>query len=571
MDDGLLQNIQSKAREWLSENYDIDTRTKVQALLDNPDPTELIDAFYRNLEFGTGGLRGVMGVGTNRMNIYTVAAATQGLANYLKRQFKQLPTICVVIGYDCRNNSQLFAQTVADIFSANGIHVYLFDDLRPTPEISFAIRTLGCQSGVIITASHNPKEYNGFKTYWDDGAQIVPPHDTLIIEEVNNIRLADINFRSRPDLIHTLGKEIDDEYIHRVSSLSLSPTLIRRHSNMKIVYTPIHGTGVYLVPNTLAAFGFTNIIHVPKQDVVSGDFPTVVSPNPEDPKALELAIQRAKETDADLVLATDPDGDRIAAAVKDNDDKWIVLNGNQAAILFTWYILERRRSLKNLRKTNYFVKTIVTSEIIRKIAEKNGVRIFDVFTGFKWIGDVMRRYEHSRVYLGGGEESFGFLWEDFVRDKDGVSAAALYAEVAAWAKHHRLTLYQLLQRIYVNFGYSKEVGISLVRKGKAGAEEITQLMKSYRSNPPLEIAGSRVIQIKDYTLLFPDMPSSTSNVIQYFTENGTKISVRPSGTEPKIKFYIEIHTKIYSVDDIPDAETEALNQINHIRHFFSID
>ncbi|MDR3127199.1 MAG: phospho-sugar mutase [Tannerellaceae bacterium] len=571
MDTELLSAVYTKAHEWLSDAYDADTRATVQAMLDNPDPAELIDAFYRNLEFGTGGLRGIMGVGTNRMNVYTIAAATQGFANYLKRQFRQLPSVRVVIGYDCRNNSPLFAQTAADIFSANGIEVYLFDELRPTPEVSFAIRHLKCQGGVIITASHNPKEYNGFKVYWDDGAQVIPPHDALIIEEVNAIRISDIHFRCKPDLIHSIGKDIDDEYVRRITTLSLSPTVIRRQKDIKIVYTPIHGTGVNLVPKTLAACGFTNIIHVPKQDIVSGNFPTVASPNPEDPKALELAIRRAKSTDADLVLATDPDGDRIAAAVKNDLGNWIVLNGNQAVILFIWYILERSRSLKTLRKSHYFVKTIVTSETVRKIAEKNGVRIFDVFTGFKWIADVIRKNESSRSYLGGGEESFGFLWQDFVRDKDGVSAAALFAEIAAWAKYHRTTIFQLLQRIYVDFGYSKEVGFSLVRKGKEGAEEIERLMKSFRSDPPLNIAGSRVVAVKDYAFLHPEMPSSVNNVIQYCTANGSKISIRPSGTEPKIKFYIEIHIHIYSVEDIPEAEAEAIKRIQNIRQFFNIN
>jgi phosphoglucomutase len=568
MDKGLLLSVQAKANEWLADSFDADTRAQVQALLDNPDHAPLIDAFYRNLEFGTGGLRGIMGVGSNRMNTYTVAAATQGLANYLKRQFRDLPLIRVVIGYDSRNNSRSFAKTVADIFSANGIGVYLFDDLRPTPEVSFAIRHLDCQSGVVITASHNPKEYNGFKAYWDDGAQVIPPHDTLIIEEVNAITLHNINFTPNPNLIQSIGKDIDQEYIRRIAKLSLSRSVIRRMHDLKIVYTPIHGSGVHLVPLALNAFGFTNIVHVPKQDVIDGNFPTVDSPNPEEPKALELAIRRAKATNAELVLATDPDGDRIAAAVKDNRGKWIILNGNQAAILFIWYILERGKSCKTLRKTNFIVKTIVTSETVRKIAEKNGIRVFDVFTGFKWIADTIRQHERLRAYLGGGEESFGFLWQDFVRDKDGVSAAALYAEIAAWAKFHRSSLFQLLQQIYVDFGYSKEAGFNLVKQGKDGAEEIALLMKNFRAQPPMFIDGSRVTAVKDFLRIAPQAPAAAANVIQFFTENGSKISIRPSGTEPKIKFYVEIHLKVYHIEDIPDAEKEALQRIERIRNFF---
>ncbi|MDR3127530.1 MAG: phospho-sugar mutase [Tannerellaceae bacterium] len=568
--DDLLLNVRAKAREWLSELFDEQTREQVHALMEHPDPAALIEAFYRNLEFGTGGLRGIMGVGTNRMNIYTVGAAAQGFANYLRRQFGALTTISVVIGYDNRNNSRLFAQTTADVFSANDIHVHLFDDLRPTPEVSFAIRSLAAQGGVMITASHNTKEYNGFKVYWDDGAQIVTPHDTLIVEEIKNMPFHHIRFQPKPAFIHTLGQDMDAQYIRALTSLSLSHSAIHRQRDLKIVYTPIHGAGVHLVPQTLTAFGFANIIPVPEQMRISGDFPTVVSPNPEDPAALQLAIQLAQETNADLVLATDPDGDRIAAATKDHDGNWFILNGNQAAILFTWYILKRRSATKAMRKTDFMVKTIVTSETMRKIAEQNGVRIFDVFTGFKWIADIIRHFDGKRQFVGGGEESFGFLWQDFVRDKDGVSAAALFAEITAWGLCRHWTLYDLLEKIYTQYGYSKEVGFSLVRDGKQGLEEIAQLMKSFRLTPPAYIAGSKVTQVKDFAKIYPEMPAAATNVIQYFTDDDSKISIRPSGTEPKIKFYIEIHIPILSPQDIPQAEEQALQRIDAIRQALNI-
>jgi phosphoglucomutase len=579
--DRLLQEVRNKAEGWLSESYDADTRREVQALLDNEDPTELIECFYKDLEFGTGGLRGIMGVGSNRMNIYTVGAATQGLSNYLKKAFADLPKISVVIGYDCRNNSRRFAEISADIFSANGIHVYLFDDLRPTPEMSFAIRRLGCQSGIILTASHNPKEYNGYKAYWNDGAQMVPPHDDNTIAEVNRVRTADIRFQGNPALIHPLGKEMDEDYIRSLTQLSLSPVDLSLRKVLKIVFTPIHGTGVRLVPKALQAFGFTNIIHVPEQDVVSGDFPTVVSPNPEEPAALSLAVSRAQETNAAIVLATDPDGDRIGAAVKDNNGKWILLNGNQAALLFIYYIIHRRIELGLLKKNDYVVKTIVTTETIRRIAEHYGVELFDVYTGFKWIADVIRRNEGKKTYIGGGEESYGFLWEDFVRDKDAVSGAALYAEVAAWAHNQGLSLYRLLERIYVNYGYSKEVGISLVRKGKSGAEEIAALMSGYRNNPPVEIGGSPVTLIKDFASLQGRRPQEnetfaldmpvTSDVLQYFTADGTKISIRPSGTEPKIKFYIELHVDIRFTAELPQADAIAQVRLDAVRRSLHLD
>jgi phosphoglucomutase len=572
----LLTTVRNKAKGWLANGYDAETRTQVQALLDKEDPADLIEAFYKDLEFGTGGLRGIMGVGTNRMNIYTVGAATQGFSNYLKKEFGHLEQIKVVIGHDCRNNSRKFAEISADIFSANGLKVYLYEDLRPTPEMSYTIRKLGCQGGIILTASHNPKEYNGYKAYWDDGAQMIAPHDKNTIAEVNKIRSAsDIRFIGNKQLIEIIGADIDKQYVEALTGISLSPDAIRRHHDMKIVYTPIHGTGVRLVPDTLKAFGFTNIIHVAEQDVVSGDFPTVISPNPEEPAALALAVEKAKETDAELVMATDPDGDRVGAAVKDNQGEWILLNGNQTALLFVYYLITRWKESGKIQGKEYIVKTIVTTELIRTIAERNGVEIYDVYTGFKWIADVMRKNEGKKQYIGGGEESYGFLCEDFVRDKDAVSACAILAEIAAWAKDQGLTIYQLLQKIYVEYGFSKETGISVVKKGKSGAEEIEAMMKNYRDNPLTEIAGSKVAFIYDYgklkgyscqdkETLTLDMPT-TSNVLQYIMEDKTKISIRPSGTEPKIKFYCEVHSKVNDLGEIQEAEKAAQEKIEQIK------
>lgn len=572
----LLDVVRKKAQAWLGNEYNKETREQVQVLLDNEDPTDLIEAFYKDLEFGTGGLRGIMGVGTNRMNIYTVGAATQGLSIYLRKEFSDLEQIKVVIGHDCRNNSRLFAEISADIFSANGIKVYLFENLRPTPEISYVIRKLGCQSGIILTASHNPKEYNGYKAYWDDGAQMIAPHDKNTIAEVNKIRTAsDIKFKGKIDLIEIIGKEIDKQYITDLTTISLSPDVIKRHHDMKIVYTPIHGTGVQIIPDALKAYGFTNIIHVPDQDVVSGDFPTVVSPNPEEPAAMAMAVEKAKETDAELVLASDPDADRVGAAIKNEAGEWVLVNGNQTALLFVYYLITRWKELGRLQGKEYIVKTIVTTETIHTIAERNNVEMYDVYTGFKWIADIMRKNEGKKTYIGGGEESYGFLCEDFVRDKDAVSACCILAEAAAWAKDQGITLYQLLQKVYVEYGYSKEVNISVVKKGKSGAEEIESMMKNYRENPLTEIAGSKVTIFYDYASLkgysFTDkeefsinMPT-TSNVLQYFTEDGTKVSVRPSGTEPKIKFYFEVHADIDSVADIVQAEQAALEKIELIK------
>lgn len=577
----LLQQVRLKADSWLAESYDAETRKAVQALLDAEDTTALVEAFYKDLEFGTGGLRGIMGVGSNRMNRYTVGAATQGLANYLKREFTTLDQISVVIGHDCRNNSSLFARVTAEVFSANGIKVYLFDGLRPTPEVSFAIRELGCQSGVMITASHNPKEYNGYKAYWSDGAQIIAPHDRNIISEVSKIKDAtDIRFDARPELIELLGEAMDTAFIERVVSLTLAKDSIARHKDLKIVYTPIHGTGVVLVPRALRAIGFENIINVPEQDVVSGDFPTVYSPNPEEPAALEMAIKRAEETDADIVLATDPDSDRLGIAVRDLEGRMVLINGNDMCAMLTYYAIAQRKEAGTLRSTDYVVKTIVTTELIRSIAEVNGVELFDCYTGFKWIADVIRSNEGKRSYIGGGEESYGFLREDFIRDKNAVSACAMLCEMAAWALDKGETLYQLLRRIYSEYGLYKEQGISVVRPGKTGAEEIEAMMCQLRNEPLRELGGSPVVEILDYatlegrkldegTTFALEMPT-TSNVLQYRTADGTKVSIRPSGTEPKIKFYIGVRGDVSVAPSFDVAEAKCLEKIAQIRRELGI-
>lgn len=573
----LLKQVTAKAQIWLGDGYDEETKAAVRAMLDNEDKTDLIEAFYKDLEFGTGGLRGIMGAGTNRMNIYTVGAATQGLSNYLKKAFADLPQIKVAIGHDCRNNSRKFAEVAADVFSANGIKVYLFDALRPTPEVSFAIRELGCQSGVILTASHNPKEYNGYKAYWNDGAQMIAPHDKNTIDEVNKITsVKDVKFRGNAELIEIIGEEIDRRYLDRIKTLSLSPEAIAHHHDMKIVYTPIHGTGVKLIPASLKNFGFTNIIHVPEQDVVSGDFPTVVSPNPEEPAALDMAIKKAIETDAELVMASDPDADRIGIAVRNDKGEFVLVNGNQIVMIFLNYLMTRNKELGLLKGNEYIVKTIVTTETIKTIAEQNGFKMYDCYTGFKWIASVIRENEGKARYIGGGEESYGFLPEDFVRDKDSVSSISLMAEIAAWAKDKGMTMYQMLQDIYIKYGYSKEKGISVVRKGKSGAEEIVAMMKNFRENPMKELGGSPVILVKDYASLEAtdvvngtksklDMPV-TSNVLQYFSADGSKVSIRPSGTEPKIKFYIEVRgIKMDNYADYDAANAAADAKIEAIK------
>lgn len=570
----LIQEVRAKAQEWLSSTYDEKTRKEVQVLLDNEDPTELIDSFYRNLEFGTGGLRGIMGVGTNRMNIYTAGAATQGLSNYLKKNFADLPLIKVAIGHDCRNNSRLFAESSAKIFAANGIKAYLFDDLRPTPELSFAIRELGCQSGIILTASHNPKEYNGYKAYWDDGSQIVAPHDENIVDEVLKIKVEDIKFDGPSNLIEIMGEEMDRKFLEKVKSVSISPDVVAKHKSMKIVYTPIHGTGVKLIPAALRAFGFTNIFNVPEQDVVSGDFPTVISPNPEEVAAMTMAIKKAEEIDADIVMASDPDADRIGVAVKNDKGKYIIVNGNQTALLFIYYIITKMKEAGTLKGNEFVVKTIVSTELIAEIARKNNIEYFDVFTGFKFIAEIIRELEGKKKYIGGGEESFGFMPADFVRDKDAVTSCALMAEIAAWAIDQGKTLYELLQDIYLEYGFSKEKLKSVVRKGKTGAEEIEQIMVSFRNNPPKELGGSPMEWVKDYSINIAKNlitgeekkidQKITSNVLQFFTKEGTKISVRPSGTEPKIKFYFEVKGKLESRSQFDEEEKKAEEKIDTI-------
>ena len=570
----LIKQVTEKAEKWLTPAYDAETQAEVKRMLANEDKTELIEAFYKDLEFGTGGLRGIMGVGSNRMNIYTVGAATQGLSNYLKKNFKDLSQISVVVGYDCRNNSDLFARISADIFSGNGIKVYLFEDMRPTPEMSFAIRHLGCQSGIILTASHNPKEYNGYKAYWDDGAQVLAPHDKGIIDEVNKVTsAADINFKGNPDLIQIVGEDIDKPYLDMVKTISIDPEAIAHQKDMKIVYTPIHGTGMKLIPRALKMWGFENVYTVPEQMIKDGNFPTVVSPNPENAEALTMAVNLAKEIDADLVMASDPDADRVGIACKDDKGEWVLINGNQTCLMYLYYIITQYKKLGKMTGKEFVVKTIVTTELIKKIAEKNNIEMLDCYTGFKWIAREIRLREGEKVYIGGGEESYGFLAEDFVRDKDAVSACCLISERAAWAKDNGKSLYEMLLDIYVEYGFSKEKGISVVKPGKSGAEEIKQMMVDFRNNPPRELAGSKVILWKDFQTLKQidadgrvtkiDMPDK-SNVLQYFTEDGDKVSIRPSGTEPKIKFYIEVKGEMgcrncfASADAAADEKIEAV-------------
>ena len=572
----LLKSVKEKALLWLTDQYDEATRAEVKQMLEAEDSTQLIDSFYKDLEFGTGGLRGIMGAGSNRMNIYTVGAATQGLANYLKEAFADLPQISVAVGHDVRNNSRKFAEMVANIFSANGIKVYLFDDFRPTPELSFAIRHLGCQSGVNITASHNPKEYNGYKAYWADGAQIIAPHDVNIINNVEKIKdVNEIKFQGNPELIEIIGDKLDEAYLEAVHSLSLSPEINKQFSDLKIVYTPIHGTGVTLIPQSLAKWGFTNIIHVPEQDIPSGDFPTVDSPNPENASAMAMAVAKAKEVDADLVVASDPDADRIGCVIRDTDGEYVLVNGNQIVMILLNYLMNRNAELGRLTGKEYIVKTIVTTETIKNIADANNIRMYDCYTGFKWIASVIRENEGVMRYLGGGEESYGFLAEDFARDKDSVSAISLMAECLAWAKSKGMSFMEMLQDIYVKYGYSKEEGISVVRPGKTGADEIAAMMKGFRANPPKELGGSKIVVMKDYAdLNMTDLRNGnvekmdfpvTSNVLQYFTEDGTKVSIRPSGTEPKIKFYIEVKGTMATKADYAAADAAANVKIAEVK------
>ena len=576
----LIKQVTEKAEKWLTPAYDAETQAEVRRMLENEDKTELIEAFYKDLEFGTGGLRGIMGVGTNRMNIYTVGAATQGLSNYLNANFKDMKQISVVVGYDCRNNSSLFAKISADIFSANGIKVYLFEEMRPTPEMSFAIRRLGCQSGMILTASHNPKEYNGYKAYWDDGAQVMAPHDKGIIDEVNKIAsAADIKFQGNPDLIQIIGEDVDKIYLDMVKTVSIDPEAIARHKDMKIVYTPIHGTGMMLIPRALKMWGFENVYTVPEQMIKDGNFPTVVSPNPENAEALTMALNLAKEIDADLVMASDPDADRVGIACKNDKGEWVLINGNQTCLMYLYYIITQYNKLGKMTGNEFCVKTIVTTELIKKIADKNHIEMLDCYTGFKWIAREIRLREGKKKYIGGGEESYGFLAEDFVRDKDAVSACCLIAEVAAWAKDNGKTLYQLLMDIYVEYGFSKEFTVNVVKPGKSGAEEIKAMMENFRANPPKELGGSKVVLSKDYKTLKQtdaaghvtdiDMPEP-SNVLQYFTEDGGKVSVRPSGTEPKIKFYIEVKGEMGCRNCFATADAEATEKVEAVKKSLGI-
>ena len=577
----LIKLCIEKAQKWLTPAYDAETQAEVKRMIENEDKTDLIEAFYKDLEFGTGGLRGIMGVGSNRMNIYTVGAATQGLSNYLNKCFAGKKDISVVVGHDCRNNSRLFAEISANIFSANGIKVYLFDDMRPTPEMSFAIRHLGCQSGIILTASHNPKEYNGYKAYWDDGAQVLAPHDKGIIDEVNKIAsAADIKFEGNKDLIQIIGKDVDDVYLEKVHSISIDPEVIKRQKDLKIVYTPIHGTGMMLIPQALKMWGFENVhcvvytpIHgtgmmlipqalkmwgfenvhcVPEQMVKSGDFPTVISPNPEN---------------------------AVGMACKNSEGEWVLINGNQTCLIFLYYIIKNRITMGKMKGNEFVVKTIVTTELIKAVADKNNIEMYDCYTGFKWIARQIRLNEGIKQYIGGGEESYGFLAEDFVRDKDAVSACALLAEICAWAKDQGKTLYDILMEIYVEYGFSKEVTVNVTKPGKSGADEIKAMMDNFRACPPKELGGSKVVLVKDYKTLKAtdgngnvtdiDMPEP-SNVLQFFTEDGTKISVRPSGTEPKIKFYMEIKGEMACPKCYAGACADAEEKIEAVKKSLGI-
>lgn len=570
----LIAQCEEKARQWLAPAFDDKTRSAVEAMINNEDKADLIESFYKDLEFGTGGLRGIMGAGSNRMNIYTVGMATQGFANYLKINFKDMKQISVVVCHDCRNNSRLFAETVANIFSANGIKVYLFDDLRPTPECSFAIRHLKAQAGVNITASHNPREYNGYKAYWEDGAQVLAPHDKGIIDEVNKVKVEDVKFEGNKALIEIIGEEIDKIYLDKVKTISIDPQVIKNQHDLKIVYTPLHGAGRVIIPRALASWGFDNVHCVKEQMVKDGNFPTVDRPNPEIAEALTLGLRDAKALDADILMASDPDADRVGMACKNSEGEWVLINGNQTCLIFLWYIITNRQAVGKMKPTDFIVKTIVTTEVIRKIAEKQHVEMRDCYTGFKWIAREIALSEGKQQYIGGGEESYGFLAEDFVRDKDAVSACALLAEICAYAKDHGKTLYDILMDIYMEYGYSHEFTINVERPGKSGADEIQQMMKNFRSNPPKELGGSVINVYKDFQSLEltkadgskekMDMPD-TSNVLQWFCTDGTKVSVRPSGTEPKIKFYLEIKDTMNSASDFPACEQRACEKIEAIK------
>lgn len=569
----LIAQCEAKAKQWLSPSFDEETRSQVQSMIDNTDKTDLIESFYKELEFGTGGLRGIMGAGCNRMNIYTVGMATQGFANYLKKNFKDKEQISVVVCHDCRNNSRLFAERVADIFSANGIKVYIFDDLRPTPECSFAIRYLKAQAGVNITASHNPREYNGYKAYWEDGAQVLAPHDKGIIEEVNKCTIDDVKFEGNKQLIQVIGEDIDEPYLRMVRTISIDPEVIKRQHDLKIVYTPLHGAGRVIVPRSLAFWGFDNVHCVPEQMIKDGNFPTVDRPNPEIAEALTLGLRDAKKLDADILMASDPDADRVGMACKNDKGEWVLIDGNQTCMLFLWYIISNRKATGKMQPSDFIVKTIVTTELIRKIAEKQAVEMRDCYTGFKWIAREIAISEGKQQYIGGGEESYGFLAEDFVRDKDAVSACSLLAEICAYAKDHGKTLYDILMDIYKEYGFSKEYTINVERPGKAGADEIQQMMVNFRNNPPKDLGGSKIVLCKDFKTLEAcdvngkvtklDMPEA-SNVLQWFCDDDTKVSVRPSGTEPKIKFYIEVKDTLTDASQYEALSKKAMQKVEAI-------
>lgn len=570
----LIAQCEAKAKQWLSPSFDEETRSQVQSMIDNTDKTDLIESFYKELEFGTGGLRGIMGAGCNRMNIYTVGMATQGFANYLKKNFKDKEQISVVVCHDCRNNSRLFAERVADIFSANGIKVYIFDDLRPTPECSFAIRYLKAQAGVNITASHNPREYNGYKAYWEDGAQVLAPHDKGIIEEVNKCTIDDVKFEGNKQLIQVIGEDIDEPYLRMVRTISIDPEVIKRQHDLKIVYTPLHGAGRVIVPRSLAFWGFDNVHCVPEQMIKDGNFPTVDRPNPEIAEALTLGLRDAKKLDADILMASDPDADRVGMACKNDKGEWVLIDGNQTCMLFLWYIISNRKATGKMQPSDFIVKTIVTTELIRKIADKQAVEMRDCYTGFKWIAREIAISEGKQQYIGGGEESYGFLAEDFVRDKDAVSACSLLAEICAYAKDKGKTLYDILMDIYKEYGFSKEYTINVERPGKAGADEIQQMMVNFRNNPPKDLGGSKIILCKDFKTLEAcdvngkvtklDMPEP-SNVLQWFCDDDTKVSVRPSGTEPKIKFYIEVKDTLTDASQYEALSKKAMQKVEAIK------
>lgn len=580
MDIQLIKECEEKALAWISSPYyDEETKSEIRQMLDSEDKTALVDAFYQNLEFGTGGLRGIMGAGTNRMNKYIVGMATQGFANYLLKAFPAGKQLSVVVGHDCRNNGRLFAETVAAIFSANGIKVYLFEGLRPTPEVSFAIRHLGAQAGVNVTASHNPKEYNGYKAYWEDGAQVLAPHDKGIIDEVNQVRIEDVKSEPVPELIEIIGGEMDYTYMQAVHEAMVDQDVILRQKDLNIVYSPMHGTGRVIVPLCLRSWGFQNIHVVPEQMVIDGNFPTVVSPNPENAEAMTLGMKLGTRLNADLVVATDPDADRLAIVCRDNKGEWMIINGNQTCAMFCYYIIRNKKALHQLKPTDFLVKTIVTTELIAQMAKSNQVELRDCYTGFKWIAREIALSEGKQKYIGGGEESFGFLPYDKVRDKDAPASICLICEIAAWAKDNGMTLYDLLMQIYKDYGFSYEHTINVVKPGKTGADEIKAMMENFRQNPITEIAGSKVTLAKDFQSLIQrdadgqettiDMPGK-SNVIQYFCQDGTKVSVRPSGTEPKIKFYVEIKDNMTSAEDYAACLERAKAKVEEVKKSLGI-